>query len=160
MLCPGCKNELPDDGALCPSCGRFVAMDRKHSPYDHGKSLAVIALTLSIPIFAIFAYVATEGLSYSRHAQRSVVVNDAYAILPIVEKYTVDHPGKCPTMMQLRDEKEISASSKITDPWDSTYQISCNTDATAAVSSYGPDRTRGTEDDIIVKSSQPSSPPP
>ena len=49
----------------------------------------------------------------------------------------VDHPGVCPTVEQLRAEKELSAASKITDPWDTPYKIVCGDDDIYVVS-FGP----------------------
>ena len=50
---------------------------------------------------------------------------------------------------QLRAEKELSATSKITDPWDTPYQIRCAEDETYVLS-YGPDKKEGTADDIKI----------
>jgi hypothetical protein len=77
--------------------------------------------------------------------------NDIMTIMPIAEKWQVDHAGACTTMEELKREKEISASSKITDPWQHVYRIECSNDV-VRVSSDGPDGKPGTKDDITQAS--------
>lgn len=74
---------------------------------------------------------------------------DARAVHPIVEKWVVDHPGECPTLERLRADKEIAPGSRLADPWDHRYRITCD-ELEVAVRSDGPDGRSGTVDDIIA----------
>ena len=55
----------------------------------------------------------------------------------------------CPTTQQLVEDKEIDSRSRLTDPWDTPYLITCS-EEDVQVSSAGPDRKVGTDDDIRV----------
>jgi hypothetical protein len=53
-------------------------------------------------------------------------------------------------MEVLRAAKEIPASSKVTDPWGSTYQIICDGEDDITIVSFGPDMRQDTADDIRI----------
>ena len=60
------------------------------------------------------------------------------------------HPGEdCPTVDQLRQEKDLDTRLRPKDPWGNTFKLTCDTDEITCTSA-GPDRKEGTEDDIIV----------
>jgi hypothetical protein len=52
-------------------------------------------------------------------------------------------------MQQLVQEKELDSATTTTDPWGEQYVLSC-TDDDVIVASNGPDKKRGTGDDIRV----------
>ncbi len=104
---------------------------------SRGVTLIEILIVLAI-VGLIAGGVAVVAIPKYAEAQKKQAKNDIIAIHPIAEKYRVDHPGQCPTVEQLRAEKELSASSKITDPWETPYQIRCADDDTYVLS-YGPD---------------------
>mgnify|MGYP000870834184 CR=1 FL=1 len=86
--------------------------------------------------------------------QKNQPRNDVIAIQPVAEKWVSDH-GECPTVERLRDERELSPSSKIDDPWGNVYRIQCDAIGSGAprpavvrVSSLGPDGKADTADDI------------
>ena len=115
---------------------------------SRGVTLIEILIVLAI-VGLIAGGVAVVAIPKYAEAQKKQAKNDVIAIHPIAEKYRVDHPGNCVTVEQLRTEKELSASSKITDPWDTPYQIRCAEDETYVLS-YGPDKKEGTADDIKI----------
>jgi hypothetical protein len=80
-------------------------------------------------------------------SQRMQAKVDARTIQSVAERYASDHPGQCPTVEQLRSERELSEASKITDPWGETFRIVCRGED-VNVMSFGPDRLAGTTDDI------------
>ncbi|HHH11156.1 MAG TPA: prepilin-type N-terminal cleavage/methylation domain-containing protein [Sorangium sp.] len=57
--------------------------------------------------------------------------------------------GDCPTVQSLIAAKELDSAGDTEDPWGQPYNISCAGDD-VTVSSSGPDRKEGTEDDIVV----------
>lgn len=115
---------------------------------SRGVTLIEILIVLAI-VGLIAGGVAVVAIPKYAEAQKKQAKNDVIAIHPIAEKYRVDHPGNCVTVEQLRTEKELSASSKITDPWDTPYQIRCAEDETYVLS-FGPDKKEGTADDIKI----------
>jgi general secretion pathway protein G len=115
---------------------------------SRGVTLIEILIVLAI-VGLIAGGVAVVAIPKYAEAQKKQAKNDVIAIHPIAEKYRVDHAGTCPTVEQLRAEKELSASSKITDPWETPYQIRCADDDTYVLS-FGPDKKEGTADDIKI----------
>jgi general secretion pathway protein G len=115
---------------------------------SRGVTLIEILIVLAI-VGLIAGGVAVVAIPKYAEAQKKQAKNDVIAIHPIAEKYRVDHPGNCVTVEQLRAEKELNASSKITDPWETPYQIRCAEDETYVLS-FGPDKKEGTADDIKI----------
>jgi len=114
-----------------------------------GVTLIEILIVLAI-VGLIAGGVAVVAVPKYQESQKNQAKIDARTIHPIAEKYRVDHPGQnCPTVEQLRAEKELSAASKITDPWDTPYKIVCSDDD-LYVSSFGPDKKENTNDDIRI----------
>jgi general secretion pathway protein G len=121
-------------------------LKRARRAASRGVTLIEILIVLAI-VGLIAGGIAVVAVPKFAQAQKDQAKNDTRAIHPIAEKYRVDHPGQCPTVEQLRAEKEISATAKITDPWDTPYKIICADDETYIVS-YGPDKKENTNDDI------------
>jgi len=115
---------------------------------SRGVTLIEILIVLAI-VGLIAGGVAVVAVPKYQESQKNQAKIDARTIHPVAEKYKVDHPGVCPTVEQLRAEKELSAASKITDPWDSPYKIICG-DEDIMVLSFGPDKKENTNDDIRI----------
>jgi len=128
---------------------------RMRRAFSRGVTLIEILIVLAI-IGLIAGGVAAVAIPKYGDAQKKQAKIDSQTIHPVAEKYKLDHPGQCPTVEQLRAEKELGATSKITDPWDTPYQIRCSDDD-VYVMSYGPDRKEGTPDDIRVPDLTPEA---
>ncbi len=116
---------------------------------SRGVTLIEILIVLAI-VGLIAGGVAVVAVPKYKESQVNQAKIDARTIHPVAEKYRVDHPGDpCPTVELLRDKKELSAASKITDPWDTPYKIICG-DEDTSVLSWGPDKKEGTNDDIRI----------
>jgi hypothetical protein len=63
--------------------------------------------------------------------------------------YVAAHPDACPSIDDLRAGGYVDRSLSSRDPWGNGCKITC-TDEDVIVSSFGPDRTEGTEDDVAV----------
>ena len=121
---------------------------RARRAFRRGVTLIEILIVLAI-VGLIAGGVAVVAVPKYQESQKNQAKIDARTIHPIAEKYRVDHPGVCPTVEQLRAEKELSAASKITDPWDTPYKIVCS-DEDIYVTSFGPDKKENTNDDIRI----------
>lgn len=120
---------------------------------SRGVTLIEILIVLAI-VGLIAGGVAVVAVPKYQESQKNQAKIDARTIHPVAEKYRVDHPGEpCPTVELLRDKKELSAASKITDPWDTPYKIVCGDDD-VYVTSFGPDKKEGTADDIRIPEAQ------
>jgi general secretion pathway protein G len=61
--------------------------------------------------------------------------------------------AECPSVDELKSGKYLDTTFNTKDPWGTTYKISCDADE-ITVSSPGPDKKWGTEDDIQVPAVQ------
>jgi general secretion pathway protein G len=125
-----------------------MAMKKIRRALARGVTLIEILIVLAI-VGLIAGGVAVVAVPKYQESQKNQAKIDARTVHPVAEKYKVDHPGVCPTVEQLRAEKELSAASKITDPWDTPYKIVCSDDD-IYVLSFGPDKKEGTADDIRI----------
>ena len=135
--------------------GLFLARRRLRRAAARGVTLIEILIVLAI-VGLIAGGVAVVAIPKFAESQKNQAKIDARTIHPIAEKYKLDHPGVCPTVEQLRTEKELSAASKITDPWESPYQFRCGEPEDIYVMSYGPDKNEGTADDIRIPDNNPT----
>jgi hypothetical protein len=55
----------------------------------------------------------------------------------------------CPTIRQMIAGRTVASSTRMVDAWDQPFVITCS-ELTIGVTSFGPDRKRGTADDIVV----------
>ncbi len=130
--------------------GRKAALRRRLArTASRGVTLIEILIVLAI-VGLIAGGVAVVAVPKFQESQKNQAKIDARTIHPVAEKWRADHPGQtCPTVEQLRAEKELSAASKLTDPWDSPYKIVCNEEDTY-IMSLGPDKKEGTPDDVRI----------
>ncbi len=114
-----------------------------------GVTLVEILIVLAI-VGLIAGGVAIVAVPKFQKAQVDSTKTNAIEIHRAAELWRANHPSEgCPTAERLKTEKEISATSKITDAWDGQYKISCEEDSIHVVS-FGPDKKEGTNDDIRV----------
>ncbi len=107
--------------------------------------LVVVAImSLIAGAVGIGAYRAWQG------AQNKTATLNARTIRGAVKSYWVTTSnGGCPTMGDLLAQRALDEDSPRKDPWGSAWRIECADDQ-VSVSSDGPDKRPGTEDDIRV----------
>ena len=147
--CSDCTKAVSLRDALCPSCGRFLIMDRPLSEQgDQSRSGLAIATSIIVAFFGLCLFVGClEGRNYERRMQHGQASADGRTIQVVVETWREDHPNTCPSPARLKAAGELSPGSKLTDPWGSPYRVECRSDG-VHVFSAGPDREPGTADDI------------
>ena len=120
-----------------------------------GRSLArgvtLIEVMIVVVILGLIAGgVAIAVLPRMREAQVKTTKTSATTLRQAAERWRTDHASdQCPTAVMLVQEKAIDSASKITDAWDAPFKITCEEDETI-ISSAGPDKKEGTQDDIRV----------
>ena len=83
-------------------------------------------------------------------AQEDTALNSARALRNAAASWRAARGGdECPTVAQLRADKEIDTAAKTDDPWGSQFKISCADDE-VTVSSPGRDKKEGSSDDLSV----------
>jgi len=93
--------------------------------------------TLLIP-----SYLRTSDVNQTRSA--------VFDIRSAAIAWQIDHGDSvCPNMKQLIGGKYLTSHSRMVDAWDQPFTITCF-ELTLGVTSSGPDRTKGTSDDIVA----------
>jgi hypothetical protein len=67
----------------------------------------------------------------------------------IVEAYQRLGGDRCPSVVTLEQSRLLRRGARAQDPWGTRYEVVCETEA-VNVRSLGPDRVRGTADDIAL----------
>jgi hypothetical protein len=144
VKCESCSAQVHPQDGYCKACGRIRNVDR-FSMKPLALLLAAIAVVGTVGFLGYFAYARKmREVSQSPGVMRSELT----VIQVIAEKYYADH-HECPTMERLRDEKEISSTTRMLDTWDGYILISCDDNGVRATS-MGPNGSLGTADDIHV----------
>lgn len=115
-----------------------------------GAKVLVVTLgglgALALVVVTVLGPWVGRGCSIPR---RDLTRSSAKSLHAVVESWRANHPDACPTFDRLLAEKELAASSVGVDAWGSPWIIECRGDETI-VTSVGPDRRRGTGDDVVV----------
>lgn len=113
--------------------------------------VTLVEVLIVVAIMAMIAGgVAFALLPQAQKASIKTARQNAMELKKMVELWVNDTPGECPTVGQLKKDKLLAKESG-KDPWGKSYKIRCE-GAEIYVSSYGPDKKAGSEDDIVVPS--------
>jgi general secretion pathway protein G len=119
----------------------------RHRRPSRGVTLVEILVVVAI-MSLIAGAVGIGALRYWRQAEVKTAEINARSLRGAVKIWWVTAGSiECPTVSQLRADRALDADTPTTDPWGGAWRIEC-TDDEASVSSDGPDRTPGTEDDV------------
>ncbi|MBX3181009.1 MAG: type II secretion system protein [Polyangiaceae bacterium] len=131
------------------------ALTRRRGPGVRARAAArgvtLFEVLIVVAILAMVAGgVAVFALPKFREAQIKTAETSARVIRTAVQQWQqVNNEVSCPTMSQLVQEKHIDSATNTDDPWGEAFILSC-TDDEVVVSSKGPDKKKGTADDIRV----------
>jgi general secretion pathway protein G len=122
------------------------------------RGVTLIEVLIVVAILSLIAAgVSVAVLPKFRQAQIDTAKTNAREIRNAVNRWRATRGGTdCPTVSQLISDKEIDSASKVDDPWGAAFKIVC-TDDDVQISSPGPDKKDGTQDDIMIpeKSGKP-----
>lgn len=119
-----------------------------------GVTLVEILIVLAI-VGLIAGGVAVYAVPKYKDAQKTTANTDLKVLQQVADAWRANHGNDCPTVERLKEEKEVSASSNINDPWGNPYKIQCEDENTIAYS-FGPDKKEGTPDDIRFPNDAPA----
>jgi type II secretory pathway pseudopilin PulG len=113
-------------------------------------TLAIVTLISAAVAFGIFVYYP--------EAQRKASVNNARATRQGAKTVLMrDGPATCPTFDDLVRDGMLDEDSPAHDSWGNPWRITCD-ESRIVVETDGPDRVRGTPDDIRVPAPASSGP--
>ena len=115
------------------------------------RGVTLVEVLIVVAIIAMVAGgVTVFALPRYRDAQKSGAETGARVSRAAVQNWqATNNESSCPTISQLVQEKHLDPGANTSDPWGSAYAVSCTEDDVVVVSA-GPDKKKGTKDDIVV----------
>jgi general secretion pathway protein G len=120
------------------------------------RGVTLVEVLIVVAIMSLIATtVVVAVIPKFQQAQRDTGLNSAREIRNAVTRWRARGSDQCPTVAQLVSDKEIDTASKTDDPWGSQFKILCTEDE-VVVTSPGPDKKEGTQDDLSVPKVSPT----
>jgi general secretion pathway protein G len=118
------------------------------------RGVTLFEVLIVVAILAMVAGgVAVFALPRFRDAQKTTAKTGARVIRTAVQNWQAQsNETSCPTVSQLVQEKHLDPGANTNDPWGQSYILNC-TDDDVVVTSAGPDKKKGSKDDIKVPES-------
>lgn len=115
------------------------------------RGVTLFEVLIVVAILAMVAGgVAAFALPKFREAQKTQAETGARVMRTAVSQWqAANNETTCPTISQLVQEKHLDPGQSTNDPWAQAYTLVCSDDEITVISS-GPDKKRGTKDDISV----------
>jgi general secretion pathway protein G len=116
------------------------------------RGMTLIEIMIVVAIIAMVAGgVAVVAIPKMREAQVQQAETGARVIRSAVSQWQLaeNEYGRCPTVSELLQDKQLDSGQNTSDPWGSDYQITCADDE-VIVLSLGPDKKQGSPDDIVI----------
>jgi general secretion pathway protein G len=129
----------------------FPASTWRRAARAAARGVTLVEVLIVVAIMSLIATtVVVAVIPKFQGAQNDTALNSAREIRNAVVRWRATRGGdECPTVAQLRADKEIDTASKIDDPWGSQFKIACADDE-ITVTSPGRDKKEGTADDLSV----------
>lgn len=128
---------------------QFQNAHRLKRALERGVTLVEVLIVVAI-IAMVASGVAVFALPKFKEAQIKSAETGARVIRGAIQNWQrINNESTCPSMSQLIQEKELDSATNTADPWQQPYILSC-TDDDVIVASAGPDKKKGTPDDIRV----------
>jgi general secretion pathway protein G len=115
------------------------------------RGVTLVEVLIVVAIIAMVAGgVAVFALPRFRESQVKNAETGARIVRTAVQQWqAANNESTCPTISQLVQEKQLDPGQSTKDSWNMDYTISC-VDDEVIVASNGPDKKKGTKDDIVV----------
>ena len=131
--------------------GQRQALLRRLRRVRRTRGVTLFEVLIVVAILAMVAGgVAVFALPRFQDAQKKTAEAGARTIRMAVQQWQqINNETSCPTVSQLIQDKQLDNGQNTNDPWGQAYNLNCSDDA-VTVSSNGPDKKKGTKDDIAV----------
>ncbi len=122
------------------------------------RGLTLVEMVIVITIIGVLTAAISIGVMQAqKRANLGAAKTACNTIRQATMQWKAVHVGEdCPTVDQLKKEKDLDTGFNSKDPWGSLYKLSCDSDEITCTSP-GPDRKEGTDDDIQVPQVDTSS---
>jgi general secretion pathway protein G len=127
---------------------------RRRAPYRAAaasRGLTLVELVIVITIIGVLTAAISIGvMKAQKRANEGAAKTACSTVRQATMQWKAVNPGSdCPTVEQLKSEKDLDTGFNLKDPWGNVYKLSCDSDEITCTSA-GPDKKEGTEDDIHV----------
>lgn len=124
---------------------------RGRRPRHSLRGVTLLEVLIVVAIIAMVAGgVAFFALPRFKESQIKTAETGARVIRQATQSWQAsNNETNCPTISQLVQDKQLDPGANTNDPWNQPYTITC-TDGDVTVTSNGPDKKKGTKDDIRV----------
>jgi general secretion pathway protein G len=115
------------------------------------RGVTLVEVLIVVAIIAMVAGgVAVFALPKYKEAQIKNAETGARIVRTAIQQWqAANNETSCPTMSQLVQEKQLDPGQSTKDSWNQDFTLTC-TDDEVIISSNGPDKKKGTKDDIVV----------
>src|SRR5262245_60166698 len=144
------SNDLGEEMMLLHQKMKVILRRARHA--ERGVTLLEVLIVVAI-IAMVAGGVAFFALPKFRESQIKTAETGARVIRTAVQSWQAsNNETNCPTVSQLVQDKQIDPGASTNDPWGQPYTLQC-ADGDVTVISSGPDKKKGTKDDIRVPKS-------
>lgn len=130
---------------------KTISLHHRSNSKARGFSLIEVLVTLAI-VTLVSVAVGFAAYEHLGGARKSTAFNEARTVRNAVKAHALQHDG-CPTVQMLIDDGVLDEDSPKQDPWGNAWRIRCE-GTRVIVETDGPDRQRGTADDVRVPAAQ------
>jgi general secretion pathway protein G len=115
------------------------------------RGVTLFEVLIVVAILAMVAGgVAVFALPRFQDSQKKTAEAGARTIRMAVQQWqAANNETSCPTISQLIQDKQLDTGQNTNDPWGQAYSLNCSDDE-VTVASNGPDKKKGSKDDIAV----------
>jgi general secretion pathway protein G len=115
------------------------------------RGLTLVEIMVVIVIMGLIsAGIAAAVMTRWQEARIRTTEQSARSLRQIAVGWRLSHEiDACPTAIGLFEEHAIDEAARVRDAWGTPFEIACDADRTV-VRSFGPDRAKGTQDDIVI----------
>jgi general secretion pathway protein G len=115
------------------------------------RGVTLFEVLIVVAILAMVAGgVAVFALPKFQQSQIKVAESGARTMRMAVQQWqAANNETSCPTVSQLIQDKQLDTGQNTNDPWGQAYNLNCSDDEVTVISN-GPDKKKGTKDDIAV----------
>jgi len=132
-----------------PGFGRMRRRRRLRAALARGVTLFEVLIVVAI-LAMVAGGVAAFALPKFREAQKTTAKTGARVVRTAIQQWqAANNEVNCPTISQLVQEKHLDPGQSTNDPWGQPYTLAC-TDDEVTVISAGPDKKKGSADDISI----------
>lgn len=127
----------------------LLALARARRAAARGVTLFEVLIVVAI-LAMVAGGVAFFALPQFKKAQITTAESAARVIRQAAQQWqAANNETTCPTMSQLVQEKHLDPGQNTNDPWGQPFALNCS-DEDVTVASNGPDKKKGTKDDVSV----------